>query len=150
MRRFFGFVRARPLSPAEQQTVAGHLMAAERPLFWAQTPADQRHAYDTMRRAAQHAGDRLVLRAALLHDVGKGLVELGAVGRSVATALDALRVPLRGRYAAYRNHGPLGADLLATAGAEPLAIDFARRHPDSDPGGNDPALWRILLEADHV
>lgn len=150
MRRFFGFVRARPLSPAEQQTVAGHLMAAERPLFWAQTPADQRHAYDTMRRAAQHAEDRLVLRAALLHDVGKGLVELGGVGRSVATVLDALRVPLRGRYAAYRNHGPLGADLLATAGAEPLAIDFARRHPDPDPGGNDPALWRILLEADHV
>lgn len=149
VRRFFGFVRARPLSPGEQQTVAGYLTPAERPLFWAQAAADQRHAYDTMRRAAQHAGDRQVLRAALLHDVGKGLVSLGAVGRSLATVLDALRLPLRGRFARYRNHGPLGADLLAAAHAEPLIVDFARRHPEPDPGGNDPAEWRILLDADH-
>jgi hypothetical protein len=150
VRRFFGFVCARPLSPSEQQTVAGYLTPPERPLFWAQAPADQRHAYDTMRRAARHHDDPRVLRAALLHDVGKGVVRLGAVGRSLATVLDALRLPLRGRFARYRNHGPLGADLLTVTGADALIVDFARRHPDPDPGSNDPAEWSVLLDADHV
>jgi len=129
--------------------VADLLAAAEGELFWRQAPADQRHAYETMRRCPRHQTDRTVLAAALLHDVGKTLVDLGAVGRSLATIADVVRIPLRGRFATYRSHGALGAVLLETAGAAPLAIEFARRHPHPDPAGCDPVAWRILLEADN-
>ena len=141
---------AQPLSPAEQAAVASILAAAERTLFWSQSTQDQRHAFDTMRRAEVRMADRTVVRAALLHDVGKGLVRLGAVGRSLATVADALHVPLRGRYATYRRHGALGAELLASAGSEMLVVEFAKRHPDPDPGPCDPEAWRALLEADHA
>lgn len=149
-RRFFGSILAEPLSPAEQRIVADRLGTAAAALFWAQSAADQRHAFETMRRAAMHTTDALVLRTALLHDVGKARTTLGAVGRSVATVLDAVRAPLGPAMAAYRDHGRLGAEALARVGADPLTIDFARRHPDPDPGAHSPAAWAVLLEADHV
>ena len=149
-RRFLQVVRARPLTPAEQDIVAGVLRPTEVPLFWAQSPADRRHGFETMQRAARRAGSPEVLRAALLHDVGKSGLRLGPLMRSLATVLDAWGAPLSGRLRAYRTHGARGAALLAAAGAEPLIVDFARRHPDPDPGQHDPADWDLLLESDDV
>lgn len=103
-----------------------------------------------MRRAEIHTTDATVLRTALLHDVGKAHTTLGAVGRSVATMLDVVGAPLLPAMAVYRDHGALGAEALARIGADALTIDFARRHPDPDPGSQSPAAWAVLLEADHV
>lgn len=150
VRRFFGTILAQPLSPAEQRLVADRLGTAAARLFWAQSAADQRHAFETMRRVAIHTTDAVVLRTALLHDVGKAHTTLGAVGRSLATVLDAVGAPLLPAMAAYRDHGRLGAEALARIGADPLTIDFARRHPDPDPGAQSPAAWAVLLEADQV
>ncbi len=83
-----------------------------------------------------------------MHDVGKTASELGALGRSVATVLDGLGVPLTARLRRYRDHGSRGAALLEAAGAEPLVVDFAARHPDADPGEFDPETWSALLDAD--
>ncbi len=143
-------LRPRPLTPVEQLDAARHLRTAEYELFWRQAPADQRHAYETMRRASLESPDPTVLRAALLHDVGKATVELGAVRRSLATVLDALGLPMTSRMRSYRDHGPRGAGLLAAAGAEPLVVAFAARHPDADPGEFDPAMWSALLDADDI
>ncbi len=147
-RRFFQVVGAKPLTPAEQALVERTLRPAERSLFWAQNVADQRHAVETMRRAGLATSDAVVLNAALLHDVGKAVSRIGAMARSAATVLDVLGLPMTRRMRCYRDHGAIGAEQLVSVGASALAVDFARRHPAPDPGGNDRRAWRVLLEAD--
>lgn len=149
--RFFEVARPEPLTPAEQRHVAavlGDTTTASVALFWSQSPADQRHAYATMRRTAASTTSADVLIAALLHDVGKGAGRIGAVGRTVATLLDMAHLPMTASMRSYRDHGSSGALLLETAGAPTLAVEFARRHPDTDPGSTDPAHWQALLAAD--
>lgn len=51
-------------------------------MFFDQQMQDQRHALAVARRVLQHrAGDREAARAALLHDVGKIGIHMGAVSR---------------------------------------------------------------------
>ena len=130
--------------------VAAQLSPSERPLFWAQSAADQRHAFETMRRTAIRTDSAELLNASLLHDVGKAESSVGVVLRSLATVLDAAGAPLPSEMAAYRAHGPIGADALERAGASAIAVDFARRHPDPTPGASDARAWQILLDADDV
>lgn len=151
IRRFFGFITARPLGPREQAEVMGLLTPAEAELFWSQHPADQRHAIEVAHRALRtRPGSRTLARAGLLHDVGKSGVNLGAIGRSLATVLDAAGIRLRGRFARYRRHGELGAEVLESVGVEPLIVAFAREHPGPAPDGLDSADWAVLLDADHT
>jgi len=127
------------------------LTPAEAELFWSQHPADQRHAIEVAHRALRaRPGSRTLARAGLLHDVGKSGVNLGAIGRSVATVLDASGIRLRGRFARYRRHGELGAEVLESAGVEPLIVAFAREHPGPAPDGLDSADWTVLLDADNT
>jgi hypothetical protein len=120
-------------------------------MFWEQSSQDQRHGLVVARRVLEDLpGDRSAAVAALLHDVGKRGIGLGAVHRSVATVMSGLRLPLRGSYRIYRNHGSIGADALAAAGAEDLTVAFARHHPGPPPPEVDPVRWRVLLDADHA
>jgi hypothetical protein len=140
---------ARRLSPQEQDEVARWLRPAEAPLYWAQQTADQRHGLDTARKLAANAPDDLeLIRAGLLHDIGKSGVHISAIGRSLATLGDLAGLPLPARYRMYRDHGPIGGAALAELGAEPLAIAFASRHPGGSPSHMDRARWQLLLEAD--
>lgn len=150
-RRFFGHLRARPLAPAEQDTVAAALPEALAELFFRQSPADQRHALavaDRVRRA--RPDDDAAFVAALLHDVGKVEADVGPIARSIATIMDALRLPLPHSWRRYRRHGEIGAHMLAAAGAPPVAVAFARHHPGPVPDGVDEETWRALGAADHV
>ncbi len=150
MRRFFGFLAARPLSPREQAEVNGLLSPGEAALFWQQRSEDQRHALEVARRALRdRPGDRGVAVAALLHDVGKRRVRLGAIRRSFATMLDNAGLPMPESYRTYRDHGKLGASDLEAAGSSTLTIEFARHHPAASPEGIDAHRWRTLLDADH-
>ncbi|HJU50696.1 MAG TPA: hypothetical protein VJ815_00045, partial [Acidimicrobiia bacterium] len=81
--------------------------------------------------AARLPDRRELIRAALLHDLGKRHSGLGVFGRSVVTGL--AKVGLRrlvdrkgGRAHLYLRHGNLAADELADLGAEPLVVAFAR------------------------
>ena len=150
VRRFFQVAFARPLTSEEATGVAAVLEPGLLALFDAQGAADQRHAHTVMRRVAARSADPEVTAAALLHDVGKAGVGLGAIGRSIATVCDTLGLPVTTRMRAYRDHGPIGAEWLQAAGAGALAVDFARCHPDPDHGVHDPATWALLLEADHT
>ncbi|HHC07776.1 MAG TPA: hypothetical protein ENK55_03560 [Actinobacteria bacterium] len=143
--RFVGFLLARPPSPSEQRWVAEHLDPAAAALFFAQRAEDQRHAIEVARLVAD---DPALVEAALLHDVGKADAALGPVARALATVLDALGVPLRGRWARYRAHGTLGAGRLAEVGASPLAVAFAAGHPGPCPDHVDPVAWARLAAAD--
>ena len=147
-RRFFGFLRARPLRPPEQQWVHDQLGSAElRALFFAQRHEDQRHAFEVAMRAGD-VQDRI--EAALLHDVGKADVSLGAVGRSCATlwALTGLKGP--DSWSAYVEHGERGAARLQEAGAGQLTVAFARHHPGPPPPGVRSEDWHALERADDV
>jgi hypothetical protein len=118
-------------------------------LFWAQPVADQAHGVSAARRvAAGSPGRGDLVRAALLHDVGKRHARLGVIGRSFASIMATLRLPVRGRYAAYLDHGEAGAADLEAAGADPLTVAFARTHHRPRPEGVDPGDWDLLVRAD--
>lgn len=120
-------------------------------VFFEQADADQRHALLVARRVlVRRPGDRTAARAALLHDVGKRGLGLGAVQRSLATVADLLRLPVPAAYRAYVAHGPIGARHLEAIGADELAVAFARHHPGPPPEGMDPERWNAILEADHA
>lgn len=140
---------ARPLSPAEQDEVDRWLRPEEVSLFWSQQPADQRHALATARRlAVSHPEDTELIRAGLLHDVGKTEVRISAFGRTWATLGDLAGLPLPDRYRKYRNHGEIGGRALAEVGAEPLVVAFATLHPYGPPDGVSAGRWQLLLDAD--
>lgn len=122
----------------------------EAPLFWEQAGPDQRHALIVARRVlVERPGDREAARAALLHDVGKRALGLGALQRSLATVIIRLGLPLGENYRAYHEHGRIGASDLEAAGADGLVVAFALHHPGPAPPDVDPEQWRALLEADH-
>lgn len=145
VRRFFGFLTARPLTPTEQATVASELAPSLARLFFAQRPEDQRHAFDVAATVRDRSD---LVEAALLHDVGKSESGLGAIGRSLATAWSTARMPMPRTWRTYLDHGRIGADLLEAGGAGDLAVAFARHHPGPVPAGIDPADWHRLGAAD--
>lgn len=149
VRRFFEVLAARPLSPDEQAEVAGMLAAPEADLFWRMASADQRHSLTcarTLTRLAPHRRD--LARAALLHDVGKGRARLGVIGRSIASGLELLRLPIPSRFHRYLQHGPLGATELEALSVEPIVAAFARHHHGACPGNVHASDWDLLSRAD--
>ena len=111
---------------------------------------DQRHSYEVARRTEAVLGtDSAALTAALLHDVGKRHSRAGAIGRSLATLLDALRLPLPEDWRRYRDHERIGATELAEHGADPLTVAFAagRRPQPAEVEGH---VWEALVAADNA
>lgn len=143
VRRFVGFLSARPLSPTEQAAVTAVLTPELSILFFAQPHEDQRHAVEVAARVRPE-----LAAAALTHDVGKTASRLGAIQRACATILGWARLPVKGRWRLYLEHGPIGASLLEEAGAPDIAIAFAAHHPGPTPNGIDPDAWRELAAAD--
>lgn len=149
VRRFFGTLRSRRPSPGDQLLVGARLRPEEAALFWAQPVPDQAHGVATARVVMERRPDRPDLaRAALLHDVGKRRCGLGVMGRSIASILAFTRIPTRGRYAMYLDHGTLGAEDLENAGSDDLTVGFARHHHGVRPEGIDPGDWEVLARAD--
>lgn len=92
--------------------------------------------------------DSDVTMAALLHDVGKRHSGLGIVGRSVASVLILLGLPLTERMQAYRDHGMVAARELAGLAVPSLVVDFAIHHHGQRPPTIDAADWEVLVAAD--
>lgn len=151
-RRFFGWWRAGRPDPSMQLWIGACLGPAESRLFWDQAVQDQAHAAAVGAFVAQHRPERIdLITAALLHDVGKAASRLGPVRRSIAAVLGGLSLPMTRRLTAYRNHGPIGAEMLEEVGAPAIAVAFARGHGGSQaPASVAPADWALLREADHV
>ena len=142
-------LRARALLESEQAAVRHWLSEPACSLFFAQAPADQRHAYTAaLTVVSSGSGDETPVRAALLHDVGKRHARLGVIGRVLASVLILLHLPLPGRLGAYRDHGEIAAGELEAIGAEQLVVDFARHHHRSRPPTIDVSTWDLLQKAD--
>lgn len=149
--RFLDVASAPPLEPVEIDQATRWLRPGEDGLFFAQADADQRHGLEAAREAASQAPDRPdLVRAALLHDVGKRHARLGAIGRVVASLLIKLGWLVRGRVRMYRDHGPLAATELAELGAEPAVVEFARHHHTGRPEGFPMRDWELLVAADRA
>ncbi len=116
-------------------------------LFFTMTVADQRHAFDVYLRTG---GDPRLAEAALMHDIGKVAAPIGPLTRSFATVLAACHVPLTGSWAIYRDHGPIGAEMLAAVGASDFTVTFTRTHPDPPPAGINTDSWERLAQADRL
>jgi len=145
LRRFFGFLTAKPLSPSDQRHVADLLHPRLSRVFFAQRPEDQRHAFEVQARVQS---SQECTQAALLHDIGKTESGLGAVARSLATVCRGIGIPTSGRWSSYLDHGALGADMLADLEADDLAVAFTRFHPGPPPSNVERADWRRLEDAD--
>lgn len=144
------YVLARRLTPAEQMEAAGWLNSPEEAeLFWRQPPADQRHGLTAARLVARERPERRdLIRAALLHDVGKGRSGLGLWGRTRAALAERRRWKPSPRTEEYLRHGEAGAGELAAAGAEEMVVGYARAHHGPRPPEIPPGDWEVLLRAD--
>jgi len=144
-RRFAGSLSRRPPPPAEDAWALAHLLPGERRLWQTMPVADRRHAVGVARDVAVRLGPnatRPVLAAALLHDVGKIDAGLGTFARVVATVWSGVRGRARaakgtGRVARYLRHDEIGAELLQSAGSEPLTVAWAAEHH------LPPARWSV-------
>ncbi|KAA3637074.1 MAG: hypothetical protein DWP92_08555 [Armatimonadetes bacterium] len=147
IKRFAGHLTATPLTASEATEVSGLLAEPLADLFFAMAEADQRHAFDVYVRTGR---DPLLAETALMHDVGKVAAPMGPVSRSFATVATACRIPVGGSWAIYRDHGPIGAEMLATAGATEFTVAFTQTHPGPAPHGFDADAWERLAAADQI
>ena len=143
---------SRRLSPLDQAEVAPYLRSPlERDMFWGQPKADQRHGLEAARVvAAGHPGRDDLIRAALLHDIGKRHARLGPFGRSWAVLRRRIGLEPTSRMAYYLAHGRIGADELAAAGAEPLVVSYTRHHHGGRPEVIGAEDWDVLAAADRA
>jgi hypothetical protein len=147
------------LDQGELMWAVSQLRPEERPLFSAMSPSDQAHSVRVARlvdvgrsELGGSSDDPWILRAALLHDVGKSCVPLGRTGRALGTVtawagagsvLRGLVSPASrlGRVAEYTRYPELGASLLRGAGSDPRVVAWAEEHHRS------PAAWTVPADA---
>lgn len=142
VRRFFTSLSRRPPDPADDAWVRATVTETEWPLYARLGNQDRRHSVFSGRELVRILGpdaDPVLVRASILHDVGKVHADLGTFGRSVSTvltyALGAGRVQgwagrsgFRGRCGRYETHSARGAAELTAAGSPPVVVAWAAAH----------------------
>lgn len=167
-RRFFASLRPGGPGTAGEAWARNWLKAPETTIWEGMSGPDRRHAVAVARRVAEASGSRdgtgvprNLLAAALLHDAGKqksGLRVAGRTGATVAAIVlgrdrvvswTAGRTGWAARAGRYLAHDEQGAQMLATAGSDPLVVGWARdHHRPTERWGVDPDLGHILKAAD--
>jgi hypothetical protein len=147
-RRFFDVLLAKSLDAAERAAVEEWLDQGQAWIFFSQPDPDQRHGLHAGLVALGGGAELDVVRAALLHDVGKRHARLGIFGRSLASMAIRLRFPLTRRWKLYRDHGETAARELEGLSSEQLIVDFARHHHGERPPTIPGATWDLLQRAD--
>ncbi|MCH8161164.1 MAG: HD domain-containing protein [Chloroflexi bacterium] len=142
-RQFFGSVRPRVDEALREQAFA-LLNDSQRTLFSSMTTRDQQHCldvYNALREKGHDDSDLLI--AALLHDAGKGTIELWhrvafvVLERLSPRLLDRIARPGDGgdwRQALHRcrNHPELGAELARQAGSSERVVTLISEHGADD------------------
>lgn len=99
-----------PLRPGQDDVARACLSTAEMEMWSTMQPRDRRHSLEVHARfvAMWPSATRAEQAAALLHDVGKTVSDLGWTMRVLATVVG----PRGRRFGAYHDHEHLGAALL--------------------------------------
>jgi hypothetical protein len=129
-----------PLSGADVQRVERLLLLPEFELWWTMQPRDQRHSLQVYERFMRFypPAKRTEQAAALLHDIGKTVSDLGWFMRIIATCVGS-----RGaRFALYHDHENLGAQMLQGV-SEQRTIDLVA-------GTADDVVMVALRNADNI
>ncbi len=172
--QFYRACRAR-IGEADRSFVASYLTEVEQALFFQMEKFDQRHCLDVARAALVMGKARgvgtlqlpLLVRGALLHDIGKVRGDLTVLARSLITVLQAVapgwvrllsahgeaKQPPSFAYACYvhLNHARRGAYMLSCFTAEPKLVQLVLHHHDtSDCVDSLQALLSILRHCDEA
>lgn len=168
-KRFFGAVRPGPPSVEDERWALAHLGPGEAEIWRQMNNPDRRHAVGVARAVVAdprlgptESIERPIVAAALLHDSGKVVCGFRTPSRVAATILWALASEetairwsaagvggYRLRLAQYRRHPQLGAELLKSAGADPLTYRWAAEHhlPEQE-WTVSPSIGRVLKDCD--
>lgn len=147
VRRFVDGLRSGAPS-AEDERWARTVAGPGADLWSAQADRDRRHTLAVARAVDGPTTPSWVLRAALLHDVGKTLAAIGVFGRACATVLELLRISsVPGRLGRYLDYPVLGAQLLAEAGLESEVVRWAAEHHAPPRAWTVPVTWAERLAA---
>lgn len=159
----------------DEQYLAEYLTAAEQQLFRQMELPDQRHSLNvayTAQQLAKHSTGlrlRLLIRAALLHDVGRTKNDLSTANKIFDVLFSTIfprfarqwggsSMVRCGNYAVervhhvlfiYYHHGQIGARRLQELGIETDIIEMVARH-HQQPAGDEPAELAILRQADQL
>lgn len=128
-KRFFAALSISAPAPDDAAWAKTQLLPGELTLWRQMSNPDRRHAIGVARDVVTILGadtERAVVAAALLHDVGKIDSGLGTLARVPATVIN--RRTGNGRFARYRRHDEIGAELLAVAGSRATTVAWAREH----------------------
>lgn len=157
VRRFVGSLSSRPPSETDETWALDLLNTGQVQVWQQMSPQDQRHAIAVARDVSQRLSEvegpamasdwfddaeqfrRAAAVAALLHDCGKIVSDMGTFARAGATVLWAVvpddkaedwqqRSGARRRLAEYRMHPTIGADLLRAADSQRLIHTWAAEH----------------------
>jgi hypothetical protein len=148
--QFFGALTA-TVRPDELDTVMRYLEPPQMALFQRMTVWDQRHSLDVFARLQANGNqDPDLLRAALLHDVGKSRARVTVWHRVLVVLLAGVRKDWLKRLAAVESgwrqpvaaivwHSAAGASLAADAGCSATVQEYIREH--DNPQATGPVLW---------
>jgi hypothetical protein len=148
VRQFFAAVRARPPDAVELDLARRYLPPGAFELFQTMPASDRRHSLTILQGLlAQGYADLPLLQAALLHDVAKAQLGLGARAAMILLNATSTRLlprlafgnPRSWRYTFFLSlhHPELGAAAAERAGLDPRAVTLIRRHQAPLAGGTD-------------
>lgn len=159
------------ITEADKAFVSKHLPHGQADFFWRMNLPDQRHAlnvaYTALALADGQAGlnQELLIKCALLHDVGKVKGDVSTADKIITVILDKF-VPcwardwgrqgrggkldnLRHAVYIYYNHAARGAVMLRSAGVSPQIADIIARHHEA-PAEKEPPELTLLRRADSL
>ncbi|HLU83655.1 MAG TPA: HD domain-containing protein [Trueperaceae bacterium] len=143
------------LAQPDDGWAATHLRAGEYQLFMRLSPSERAHGIEVARRVlgVRPAAPSALVRAALLHDVGKLGFGSNVWHRVAAHLMPSSSAPAEPRLAglagarqAQTHHGDYGAALIVAAAGDRRVAELVRLHHRP---GNDPEA-QLLHEADEL
>ena len=148
------------IQPVQIKELSPYLNGSQITFFKKMQPSEQRHAYEVLEKLKAEGCDHPdLLRAALLHDVGKILYPLKPWERAMVVITQQIapsltiqlgqRKPI-GFFKAFvvaANHSEWGADLISKTGASEILVDLIRNH-ENNPAPDQDHLLSCLQKAD--